>query len=109
MTVFAGQTIRKPGCSMKWRLFQPRAYSMQSQQIRSLLQEAGQAGDPKLGTLYCHADLQDLLRKLTTATDTLLVENQRLAGRLRRSAGGPVRTELPSDRTDRGPTIYSRS
>ena len=71
---------------------------MQSQQIRSLLREAGQAGDPKLGALYCYADLQDLLRKLTIATGALLVENQRLTGRLRRSV---VAGKYPSgiDRT----------
>ena len=66
---------------------------MQSQQIRSLIQEAGQAGDPKLGALYCYADLQDLLRKLTLETGALLVENQRLAGRLRRS---PVSAKYPA-------------
>lgn len=63
---------------------------MQSQQIRTLLQEAGQAGDPRLGALYCYADLQDLLRKLSTATGTLLLENQRLTGRLRRTPAGAI-------------------
>ena len=40
-----------------------------------------------------YADLQDLLRKLTLATGALLVENQRLAGRLRRS---PVSAKYPA-------------
>ena len=56
---------------------------MQSEQTQLLLDEVREAADH---SLHCYADLQELLVKLATVTEELVVENQRLSARLRRKA-----------------------
>jgi len=57
---------------------------MEGEQTRLLLKEAGEAAHPERGALNSYQDLQDLLGKLAAAMETLLLENERLSGRLRR-------------------------
>ena len=76
---------------------------MQPEQTRVLLKEAGDAADPRSGALYCYADLQELLGKLAIAAETLLAENERLTGRLRRSVSSDMSVSGSSNECEKVP------
>ena len=62
--------------------------TMERSEVLSLVIEAQTAADPRYSGLSDYRDLQDLLKRLSYATEELLKEVEELDGRLHRTAIG---------------------